>query len=157
MGAALDPNAAFLIQRGMRTYFLRYERQCANALSVSEFLLQDPRVKRVHYPGLASHPQHALARRQMKDFGTVVTIELDGGYKEGGRFAECLELFSIAASVGSTESLVMPPQLLHGGEYTAEQRAQSLVGKGTVRLSVGLEDVEDLKDDLLQALDRAFV
>jgi cystathionine beta-lyase/cystathionine gamma-synthase len=156
MGAALDPNAAFLIQRGMRTYFLRYERQCANALSVSEFLLQDPRVKRVHYPGLASHPQHALARRQMKDFGTVVTIELDGGYKEGGRFAECLELFSIAASVGSTESLVMPPQLLHGGDYTAEQRAQSLVGKGTVRLSIGLEDVEDLKDDLLQALDRAF-
>jgi cystathionine beta-lyase/cystathionine gamma-synthase len=157
MGAALDPNAAFLIQRGMRTYFLRYERQCANALGVSEFLLQDRRVKRVHYPGLASHPQHALARRQMKDFGTVVSIELDGGYKEGGRFAECLELFSIAASVGSTESLVMPPQLLHGGEYTAEQRAQSLVGKGTVRLSIGLEDVEDLKDDLLQALDRAFV
>jgi cystathionine beta-lyase/cystathionine gamma-synthase len=157
MGAALDPNAAFLIQRGMRTYFLRYERQCANALSVSEFLLQDPRVKRVHYPGLASHPQHALAARQMKDFGTVVTIELDGGYKEGGRFAECLELFSIAASVGSTESLVMPPQLLHGGDYTAEQRAQSLVGKGTVRLSIGVEDVEDLKDDLLQALDRAFV
>jgi cystathionine beta-lyase/cystathionine gamma-synthase len=156
MGAALDPNAAFLIQRGMRTYFLRYERQCANALSVSEFLLQDPRVKRVHYPGLASHPQHALARRQMKDFGTVVTIELDGGYKEGGKFAECLELFSIAASVGSTESLVMPPQLLHGGDYTAEQRAQSLVGKGTVRLSIGLEDLGDLKDDLLQALDQAF-
>jgi cystathionine beta-lyase/cystathionine gamma-synthase len=156
IGAALDPNAAFLIQRGMRTYFLRYERQCANALSVSEFLLQDPRVKRVHYPGLASHPQHALARRQMKDFGTVVTIELDGGFKEGGRFAECLELFSIAASVGSTESLVMPPQLLHGGDYTAEQRAQSLVGRGTVRLSIGLEDVDDLKDDLRQALDQAF-
>jgi cystathionine beta-lyase/cystathionine gamma-synthase len=156
MGAALDPNAAFLIQRGMRTYFLRYERQCANALSVSEFLHRDPRVKRVHYPGLASHPQYALARRQMKDFGTVVSIELDGGFKEGARFAESLELFSIAASVGSTESLVMPPQLLHGGDYTAEQRAQSLVGKGTVRLSIGLEDEQDLKDDLAQALGRAF-
>ncbi len=156
MGAALDPHAAFLIQRGMRTYFLRYERQCANALDVSEFLQQHPRVLRVHYPGLPSHPQHALARRQMKDFGTVVSLDLDGGYDEGGRFAESLELFSIAASVGSTESLVMPPQLLHGGTYTAEQRAQSMVGKGTVRLSVGLEDVGDLKADLAQALDRAF-
>ncbi|MDP9007661.1 MAG: aminotransferase class I/II-fold pyridoxal phosphate-dependent enzyme [Pseudomonadota bacterium] len=157
MGPALDPHAAFLIQRGMRTYFLRYERQCANALAVSKFLLKHPRVKRVHYPGLESHPQHALARRQMKDFGTVVSIELDGGYQEGGRFAESLELFSIAASVGSTESLVMPPQLLHGGEYTAEQRAKSLVGKGTVRLSIGLEDETDLTDDLAQALDRAFI
>ncbi|HEY0800780.1 MAG TPA: aminotransferase class I/II-fold pyridoxal phosphate-dependent enzyme, partial [Steroidobacteraceae bacterium] len=127
MGAALDPHAAFLIQRGMRTYFLRYERQCANALAVSEFLQRHPRVRRVHYPGLEDHPQHALARRQMKDFGTVVSIDLEGGYKEGGRFAESLQLFSIAASVGSTESLVMPPQLLHSSEYTAEQRAESLV------------------------------
>jgi cystathionine beta-lyase/cystathionine gamma-synthase len=156
MGAALDPHAAFLIQRGMRTYFLRYERQCAHALSVSEFLQAHPRVKRVHYPGLASHPQHALARRQMKDFGSVVSIELDGGYQEGGRFAESLQLFSIAASVGSTESLVMPPQLLHGGDFTAEQRAQSLVCKGTVRMSIGLEDQGDLKADLSQALDKAF-
>ena len=156
MGAALDPHAAFLIQRGMRTYFLRYERQCAHALEVSEFLQQHPRVSRVHYPGLPSHPQHELARRQMKDFGTVVSLDLEGGYREGGRFAESLQLFSIAASVGSTESLVMPPQLLHGGTYTAEQRAQSMVGKGTVRLSVGLEDVGDLKDDLAQALGRAF-
>jgi cystathionine beta-lyase/cystathionine gamma-synthase len=156
MGAALDPHAAFLIQRGMRTYFLRYERQCANALAVSEFLQQHPRVSRVHYPGLSSHPQHHLARRQMKDFGTVVSLDLDGGYRQGGRFAESLKLFSIAASVGSTESLVMPPQLLHSGAYSAEQRAQSLVGKGTVRLSIGLEDAADLKDDLAQALDQAF-
>jgi cystathionine beta-lyase/cystathionine gamma-synthase len=156
MGPALDPHAAFLIQRGMRTYFLRYERQCANALAVSEFLHRHPRVQRVHYPGLKDHPQHALARRQMQDFGTVVSIDLDGGYQEGGRFAETLELFSIAASVGSTESLVMPPQLLHSSDYTAEQRAQSLIGKGTVRLSIGLEDEEDLKNDLTQALDKAF-
>jgi cystathionine beta-lyase/cystathionine gamma-synthase len=157
MGPTLDPHAAWLIQRGMRTYFLRYERQCTNAIIIAEFLKQHPRVKRVHYPGLASHPQHALARKQMKDFGTIVSFELDGGFKEAGRFAECLELFSIAASVGSTESLVMPPQLLHGGEYTAEQRAQSLVGKGTVRLSIGLEDADDLKEDLSQGLQRAFV
>jgi cystathionine beta-lyase/cystathionine gamma-synthase len=156
MGAALDPHAAFLIQRGMRTYFLRYERQCANALIVSEFLQAHPRVKRVHYPGLAGHPQHQLARRQMKDFGTIVSIELEGGHAENARFAEALELFSIAASVGSTESLVLPAQLLHGGDYTAEQRAQSLVGKGTVRLSIGLEDAGDLTADLAQALAKAF-
>ncbi|HEY2676671.1 MAG TPA: aminotransferase class I/II-fold pyridoxal phosphate-dependent enzyme [Steroidobacteraceae bacterium] len=156
MGPALDPHAAFLIQRGMRTYFLRYERQCANALKISEFLKNHPRVKRVHYPGLDSHPQHLLAQRQMKDFGTVVSIELDGGYAETARFAEALEFFSIAASVGSTESLVLPAQLLHSGEYSAEQRAQSLVGKGTVRLSIGVEDAADLTDDLEQALAKAF-
>jgi cystathionine beta-lyase/cystathionine gamma-synthase len=156
MGPTLDPHAAFLIQRGMRTYFLRYERQCANALAVSEFLQQHRRVQRVHYPGLASHPQHALAAKQMKDFGSVVTVDLDGGYAEGARFAEQLQFFSIAASVGSTESLVMPPQLLVSGGYTAEQRAASLVGKGTVRLSIGVEAASDLIDDLAQALDKAF-
>ena len=156
IGAALDPHAAFLIQRGMRTYFLRYERQCANAHSVAEFLAQHPRVKQVRYPGLKSHPQHELARRQMRDFGTIVSIELDGGFREGGRFADFLELFSIAASVGSTESLVMPPQLLHSSGYSPEQRAQSLVGKGTVRLSIGLEDEDDLKQDLTKGLSQAF-
>jgi cystathionine beta-lyase/cystathionine gamma-synthase len=156
MGAALDPHAAFLLQRGMRTYFLRYERQCANAGIVAEFLDAHPRVKHVHYPGLAGHPQHALARRQMKDFGTIVAIEIDGDSHQAATFAESLELFSIAASVGSTESLVLPPQLLHSVGYTAEQRAQSLVGKGTLRLSIGVEDEEDLRADLSQALDKAF-
>jgi cystathionine beta-lyase/cystathionine gamma-synthase len=157
MGPTLDPHAAFLIQRGMRTYFLRYERQCANALAASLFLESHPRVKRVHYPGLGSHPQHPLARRQMSDFGTVVTLELDGGFEEGARFAEALQYFSISASVGSTESLVMPPQLLASHEYTAEQRAASLVTRGTVRLSIGLEDEADLIQDLGQALDKAFL
>ena len=127
MGPTLDPHAAFLIQRGMRTYFLRYERQCANALAASLFLKGHPRVKQVHYPGLESHPQHGLARRQMSDFGTVVSIELDGGFEQGARFAEALQYFAISASVGSAESLVMPPQLLAGNEYTPEQRAASLI------------------------------
>ncbi len=156
MGPTLDPHAAFLIQRGMRTYFLRYERQCANAQAAGLFLKSHARVKAVYYPGLESHPQHALARRQMTDFGAVVTIELDGGLEQGARFAEALQLFSISASVGSAESLVMPPQLLAGNEYTAEQRAAALITRGTVRLSIGLEDVEDLIQDLSQALDRAF-
>jgi cystathionine beta-lyase/cystathionine gamma-synthase len=157
MGPTLDPHAAFLIQRGMRTYFLRYERQCANALALSRYLESHPQVKRVHYPGLESHPQHRLARRQMNDFGTIVTIELDGGFEQGARFAEALQYFSISASVGSAESLVMPPQLLAGGEFTPEQRAASLIGRGTVRLSIGLEDATDLVEDLRQALDKAYL
>jgi cystathionine beta-lyase/cystathionine gamma-synthase len=156
IGPTLDPHAAFLIQRGMRTYFLRYERQCATALAASLFLKTHPRVKNVFYPGLDSHPQHQLARRQMRDFGTVVTLELDGGFEQGARFSEALQFFSISASVGSAESLVMPPQLLAGGEYTPEQRAASRVTRGTVRLSIGLEDASDLVQDLGQALDKAF-
>src|SRR5882757_6760789 len=157
MGPTLDPHAAFLIQRGMRTYFLRYERQCSNSLAVSTFLSSHARVKRVHYPGLDSHPQRALAKRQMKDFGTIVSFELDGGYDEGNRFAEALQFFSITSSVGSTESLVMPPQLLGGQEYTAVQREASLIGRGTVRLSIGVEDAPDLIADLDQALAKTFI
>jgi cystathionine beta-lyase/cystathionine gamma-synthase len=155
IGAALDPHAAFLIQRGMRTYFLRYERQCATALVVSRFLQGHRDVAAVHYPGLPEHPQHELARRQMRDFGTVVTLEVAGGAERAARFAEALQYFSIAASVGSTESLVMPPQLLGGGEFNTEQRAASLLRPGTVRLSIGLEDAADLIDDLSQALERS--
>jgi cystathionine beta-lyase/cystathionine gamma-synthase len=156
MGPTLDPHAAFLIQRGMRTYFLRYERQCANALAVSRFLQGHPRVKRVFYPGLETHPQHALARRQMSDFGAVVSFDLNSGHKEANRFAEALEYFSIASSLGSAESLVVPPALLGGQEYTAEQRAASMIDRGTVRLSIGIEDADDLISDLTQALDQAF-
>src|SRR6202158_4365005 len=156
MGPTLDPHAAFLIQRGMRTYFLRYERQCSNALAVSSFLRDHAMVKRVFYPGLDSHPQHDLAARQMSDFGSVVTFELQGGYDEGNRFAEALALFSIAASVGSTESLVLPALLLGGQEFTPEQRAASLIGPGTVRLSIGIENAQDLLADLAQALDKGF-
>ncbi len=156
MGPTLDPHAAFLIQRGMRTYFLRYERQCATAMQVSRFLASDRRIRRVFYPGLESHPQHALARSQLQDFGAVVSFELDGEFAEGDRFADALQYFSIAASLGSTESLVMPPRLLGSHEFTAEQRALSLINQGTVRLSIGLEDADDLLMDLGQALDQAF-
>ena len=156
LGPTLDPHAAYLIQRGLRTYFLRYERQCLNALAVSRSLAGHPKIKRVFYPGLESHPQYQLAKRQMQDFGSVVSFDLDGGFEEGNRFAEALEYFSITPSVGSTESLIMPPQLLEGREYTPEQRAASLVGLGTVRLSIGAEDVTDLIADLTQGLEKAF-
>ncbi len=157
LGPTLDPHAAYLIQRGMRTYFLRYERESANAMAVSRFLHGHARVRRVFYPGLTTHPQHALARRQMRDFGSVVSFELDGGLEEGNRFARALRLFAITSSVGSTESLVMPPQLLGGQEFTAAQREASLLGRGTVRLSIGIEEAADLIADLAQALEAAFV
>ena len=157
MGPTLDPHAAYLIQRGMRTYFLRYERSCVNALAVSRFLEAHPRVKRVFFPGLETHPQHLLAKRQMSDFGSVVSFELDGELENGDRFAEALKYFSITSSVGSTESLVMPPRLLGGQDYTAAQREASLINAGTVRLSVGIEAAADLIADLTQALETAFI
>ena len=91
----------------------------ASALAIAHYLAGHARVERVYYPGLASHPQHELARRQMRDFGGVVAFELDGGFEQGNRFADALRYFSVTASVGSTESLVMPPQLLGGQQYTA--------------------------------------
>lgn len=157
LGPTLDPHASFLIQRGMRTYFLRFERQCANAAQIAAHLAQHPRVERVFYPGLPGHPQHALAARQMSDFGTIVTFDLKGGLDHGTRFADSLELFSISASLGSTESLVMPPRLLGGKDLTAEQRVHAAIGPGTVRLSIGIEDPGDLIADLDQALNAAFI
>jgi len=155
LGPTLDPHAAFLLQRGMKTYFVRYEAQCRNAQAVAEFLAAHPRIERVRYPGLPGDPGHALARRQMHDFGTIVTVDVKGGTDASSRFSEALELFSIAASLGSTESLVVPPALERSQGFTAEQLRWSDVGPGTVRLSIGLEDVGDLTDDLDKALDAA--
>jgi cystathionine beta-lyase/cystathionine gamma-synthase len=156
LGPSLDPHAAFLIQRGMRTYFLRYERQCANAIAVARLLAADARVRRVFYPGLETHPQHALAARQMQDFGSVVSFELDGDYAVGDRFADALQLFAVTPSIGSVESLIMPPRILGGGDLTPDQRVLAQITPGTVRLSIGVEDVDDLLQDLKAALHRAF-
>lgn len=156
LGPTLDPHAAFLVQRGLRTYDVRRDAQCASALVLAEYLSTHARVARVHYPGLASHPQHALARAQMGDFGTIVTLELDGTAEHARTFVEALELFAMTASLGSTESLVMPPHFLQSRELTPEQRDISGVQPTTVRLSVGLEDVDDLIADLARALERAY-
>jgi len=151
-GAALDPHAAFLIQRGLKTYFLRYEKQCANALAVAEFLAQQAGVARVRYPGLPTDPYHEVASRQMQGFGTMVSLELGGGGDAAKKFAEALRLFAIGASLGSTESLVLPAPLLIPRDLDTEQRAWSEVTAQTVRLSIGVEDIGDLLADLGQAL-----
>lgn len=152
IGATLDPHACFLIQRGMKTYFLRYERQCANALAVARFLEARPEVELVRYPGLPSHPQHALAKRQLKDFGSVVTFEIKGGLPAAKKFADSLALFATVSSLGSTDSLVLPPQHLAPSGMNARERQWSGITDQTVRLSVGIEAATDLIADLAQAL-----
>jgi cystathionine beta-lyase/cystathionine gamma-synthase len=153
-GATLDPHAAFMIQRGLKTYSLRYERQCQNALQVARFLESHPGVAHVLYPGLQSHPQHELAKCQMHDFGTLVSIELRGDRVSARRFAESLQLFAISASVGSTESLVQPGELMHPRDLNDQERDWAGVRDSTMRLSVGIEDADDLIADLAQALAR---
>lgn len=152
LGGVLDPHAAFLLQRGLKTYFVRYREQSASAQQVAEYLLQHPAVSAVHYPGLGSDPGHELARAQMSEFGTVVSFDLRGGAEAGRLFAEALQLFAMTASLGATESLVVPPQMMGSRDLTDEQQQLSGVGMGTVRLSIGLEDTGDLLEDLGQAL-----
>jgi cystathionine beta-lyase/cystathionine gamma-synthase len=152
LGATLDPHTAFLIQRGLKTYSLRYERHCTNALEVATFLQSHPAVKTVRYPGLASHAQHALAAKQMRDFGTIVTVELHGDAQATNRVAEALELFAISASLGSTESLVQPGQLMRPRDLSVAEREWAGITDSTLRLSVGIEDADDLIADLDQAL-----
>ncbi|MGH8311273.1 MAG: trans-sulfuration enzyme family protein, partial [Steroidobacteraceae bacterium] len=152
LGAALDPHAAFLIQRGLKTYFIRYREQSASAMRIAELLASHSAVAKVHYPGLPGHPQHELARAQMRDFGTIVSFDLRGGAEAGRRFAESLKLFALAASLGATESLVVAPQMMGGRDLTPEQLRLSGITEGTVRLSIGLEHPDDLLEDVGQAL-----
>jgi cystathionine beta-lyase/cystathionine gamma-synthase len=152
LGGVLDPHAAWLVQRGLKTYRLRYDAQCAAALQVAELLQNHDKVARVHYAGLPGHPQHELASRQMKQFGTVVSFDLRAGAAAGDRFADALQLFSIAASMGSPESLVVSPGLMGPPDLPAELAALSGIEPGTVRLSLGLEDPGDLVADIAQGL-----
>jgi cystathionine beta-lyase/cystathionine gamma-synthase len=152
LGALLDPHAAFLVQRGLKTYFVRYREQTRAAQAIAEHLAAHSAVARVHYPGLPGHPQAALVKKQMRDAGTVVSFDLGKGSEAARAFSERLRLFALTASLGSTESLVMPPQLVGSRDFTAEQVRQSGIGPGTVRLSIGLEDLGDLIADIDQAL-----
>jgi methionine-gamma-lyase len=152
LGGSMDPEAAYLLIRGMKTLQVRVERQCKSAMAVAKFLDRHPRVARVHYPGLPSHPDHALARRQMKGFGGMLAFDMKGGLQAARRFCDRVRIFLLAASLGGVESLVVLPIFTsHYNMSLAELRAAS-VGPGTVRVSVGLEDPDDLIEDLRQAL-----
>jgi len=152
LGASMDPDAAYLLIRGIRTLGVRMERQCQNAMAVAKFLEKHPKVARVHYPGLASHPDHKLAKKQMRGFGTMLAFDLKGGLPAARRFCDRVQLFLLAASLGGVESLVILPIYSSHYNMTAEELQRANVSPGTVRVSVGLEDSEDLIADLKQAL-----
>ncbi|MEX2655811.1 MAG: cystathionine gamma-synthase family protein [Acidimicrobiia bacterium] len=153
-GATLHPMAAYLLLRGMKTLHLRVERQGTNALRIAEYLESHPKVPVVNYPGLASHPQHEVALRQMRGFGGMLSFGLDGGLDAVRRFLPGLRLANGAANLGSVETIVGPPATTSHVECTAEERAALGIPEGLIRYSTGIEDVEDLLEDLDGALAR---
>jgi cystathionine beta-lyase/cystathionine gamma-synthase len=152
LGNCMDPHAAWLLIRGMKTLAVRVARHNENALRVAEFLEQHAKVRRVHYPFLKSHPQHAIAREQMSGGSGMVTFEVDGTGDDARRVSEAMRVFTLATSLGGVESLVSIPVLTSHAMISAEQRAEMGVTEQMVRLSVGIEAVEDLIDDLDRAL-----
>ena len=137
-----------------RSLQLRMQRHCATAMIIADVLQAHPAVARVDYPGLSSHPQHALAGRQMSDFGGMIALELHGGMAAGMQFMNALQLVQRAVSLGDAESLVQHPASMTHSTYSAEERAAHGISDGLVRLSVGLETPADIIADLQQALDR---
>ncbi|MGZ5237906.1 MAG: trans-sulfuration enzyme family protein [Caldimonas sp.] len=154
VGAIAGPFDSFLVLRGVKTLALRMERHCASALGLARWLEQQPRVARVHYPGLASHPQHELARRQMHGFGGMISLDLATDLAGARRFLEAVRIFSLAESLGGVESLIEHPAIMTHATIPAKTRATLGIGDALVRLSVGVEDVEDLRADLARALAR---
>jgi cystathionine gamma-lyase len=152
VGAVASPFDSFLALRGLKTLALRMERHCRNAAAVAAWLEKHPKVARVHYPGLKSHPQHALAQRQMHGFGGMVTAILKGTLADARRFLERCQIFALAESLGGVESLIEHPAIMTHASLPPEKRAALGIGDGLVRLSVGVEDEADLIGDLDQAL-----
>jgi cystathionine gamma-lyase/cystathionine beta-lyase/cystathionine gamma-lyase/homocysteine desulfhydrase len=151
-GAILGPMDAWLVLRGTKTLPIRMERHNANAQVLAEYLAEHPKVTRVHYPGLASHPQHALARRQMRGFGGLISFEL-GSFEKARAFLNSVQLMALAESLGGVETLISHPASMTHASVPPERRAQIGITEDMVRVSVGIEDVDDLMADLAQALD----
>ena len=155
VGAIAGPFDSFLALRGVKTLALRMQRHVASALDLAQWLEAQPQVARVHYPGLASHPQHELAQQQMRQgFGGMISIDLKTDLAGTRRFLEAVRIFSLAESLGGVESLIEHPAIMTHATIPAETRARLGIGDGLVRLSVGVEDLEDLRADLRQALEK---
>lgn len=152
VGAIQGPFDSFLVLRGIKTLALRVERSNANALLLASWLEQQPKVARVYYPGLESHSQHALARNQMHGYGGIVSIDLDTDEAGARRFLETCEVFTLAESLGGVESLIEHPGLMTHASIPPERRAELGIGDGLIRLSVGIEHVDDQREDLRRAL-----
>ncbi|MES2527270.1 MAG: aminotransferase class I/II-fold pyridoxal phosphate-dependent enzyme [Bdellovibrionota bacterium] len=153
LGATLDPHAAYLVQRGLKTYHLRYERQAATAKTLAEFLEKFPKVKRVLYPGLPSHPGHELARSQMSSMGGILAFEVDPSLGTALEICHRVKLIQFTASVGSAETLICPTAMFFGDDLSPEELNQLGMNPYTLRISVGLEHSEDLIADLRSALE----
>jgi len=156
-GAVMSAPDAQLVMRGLKTLTLRMDRHCQSAQTVAEFLHNHPATQVVHFPGLPSFPQHDLARRQMRQFGGMIAFELKGGMEAGMRFMDALQLVTRAVSLGDAESLAQHPASMTHSTYTPEERVAHGISDGLVRLSIGLEDIEDLLADIAQALNCAML
>lgn len=154
VGAIAGPFDSFLTLRGVKTLALRMERHCSSALALAQWLEQQPQVARVHYPGLESHPQHALAKAQMRGFGGMISLDLKTDLAGARRFLEAVRIFSLAESLGGVESLIEHPGIMTHATIPLETRRQLGIGDALVRLSVGVEEIDDLREDLRQALAR---
>ncbi|GAB3409573.1 PLP-dependent aspartate aminotransferase family protein [Massilia agilis] len=152
VGAIQGPFDSFLVLRGIKTLALRVERSCANALELAQWLEREPKVRKVFYPGLASHPQHALAQRQMNGYGGIISIELDTSLAGARRFLEQCKVFTLAESLGGVESLIEHPALMTHATIPPQQRAELGISDTLIRLSVGIEHVDDQRADLRRAL-----
>jgi cystathionine beta-lyase/cystathionine gamma-synthase len=151
-GGVPGPFDAYLTLRGLKTLAVRMERHCANARRLAAWLTEQPQIERVYYPGLPSHPGHEVAKRQMRDFGGMISMRIKGGGEAVRRFLPRTRLFSLAESLGGVESLVCHPATMTHASIPAELRLARGVDDGLVRLSVGIEDADDLQEDLRQAL-----
>ncbi|KGI78502.1 trans-sulfuration enzyme family protein [Oleiagrimonas soli] len=152
VGAIAGPFDAFLAMRGLKTLHLRMRQHCESALDLAKWLEKHPQVERVIYPGLKSHPQHALARRQMSGFGGIVSIEVKGGLRKAKRMLERCHLFALAESLGGVESLIEHPAIMTHASVPAANRKRLGISDTLIRLSVGVEDLADLRDELDSAL-----
>lgn len=153
LGATLDPQAAYLIERGLKTYMLRYERQTKNAEKIAAFLSTHPKVRVVRYPGLPEHKNHTLAKKQMEHMGATVSFEIDPSVATSAdKFCHTLKLIQLAASLGATESIICPTNTFFGTDLGPKDREEMGINDHSLRLSVGLEDAEDLILDLKEAL-----
>lgn len=152
IGAIQGPFDSFLAMRGLKTLVIRMERHCENAMALAEWLSKHPKIEKVIYPGLPSHPQHALAKEQMKYFGGMISAEIKGDLKDTVRMLERCHIFSLAESLGGVESLIEHPAIMTHASLPADQRAALGIKDNFIRLSVGIEGLDDLKVDLDEAL-----
>ncbi len=153
-GCNMDPHQAYLVHRGVKTLSIRIEKAQENAAKIAQWLEKHPLVKWVKYPGLRSHPQHELAKKQMRGFGTMISFELKGGHNTGKAFMDNVELAILAVSLGGIETLIQHPASMTHSGINKEEKLKAGITDGLVRLSVGIENVEDLIDDLSQALNK---